>query len=58
MGVDNQAAIIVLRPVLLAGQGDGTENGSEVGGILTTVHREFGGCAHRCAGKPKRREQD
>ena len=32
--------------------------GSEVGGILTAVHREFGGCAHRCAGKPKRRDQD
>ena len=38
----------------------GTENrgGSEVGEILTTAHREFGGCAHRCAGKPKRRDQD
>ena len=38
----------------------GTENrgGSEVEEILTTVHREFGGCTHRCAGKPKRREQD
>ena len=38
----------------------GTENrgGSEVGGILTAVYREFGGCVHRCAGKPKRREQD
>ena len=37
-----------------------TENrdGSEVEEILTTAHREFGGCAHRCAGKPKRREQD
>ena len=38
--------------------GDKTENGSEVGGILTTAHREFGGCTHCCAGKPKRREQD
>ena len=38
----------------------GTENrdGSEVGGILTIAHREFGGCAHRCAGKPKCRDQD
>ena len=38
----------------------GTKNrdGSEVGGILTTAHQEFGGCAHRCAGKPKCREQD
>ena len=38
----------------------GTENrgGSEVEEILTAAHREFGGCAHRCAGKPKRREQD
>ena len=38
----------------------GTENrgGSEVEEILTAVHREFGGCAHRCTGKPKRREQD
>ena len=38
----------------------GTENrgGSEVGEILTAAHREFGGCAHRCAGKPKCREQD
>ena len=38
----------------------GTENrgGSEVGGILTAAYREFGGCAHRCAGKPKRRDQD
>ena len=33
-------------------------DGSEVGEILTTAHREFGGCAHRCAGKPKRRDQD
>ena len=32
--------------------------GSEVGEILTTAHREFGGCAHRCAGKPMRRDQD
>ena len=32
--------------------------GSEVGEILTTAHQEFGGCAHRCAGKPKCREQD
>ena len=38
--------------------GDGTENGSEVRGILTTAHQEFSGCAHRCVGKPKRREQD
>ena len=30
----------------------------EVGGILTTAHREFSGCAHRCVGKPKHREQD
>ena len=30
---------------------------SEVGKILTTAHREFGGCAHHCAGKLKRREQ-
>ena len=22
---------------------------------MTAVHREFGGCTHRCAGKPKRR---
>ena len=38
----------------------GTENrgGSEVEEILTAAHREFGGCAHRCTGKPKRREQD
>ena len=38
----------------------GTENrgGSEVEEILTAAHREFGGCAHCCAGKPKRREQD
>ena len=38
----------------------GTENrgGSEVEEILTAAHREFGGCAHRCAGKPKCREQD
>ena len=38
----------------------GTENrgGSEVKEILTTVYREFGGCAHRCAGKLKHREQD
>ena len=38
----------------------GTENrgGSEVREILTAAHREFGGCAHCCAGKPKRREQD
>ena len=38
----------------------GTENkgDSEVGEILTTAYREFGGCAHHCAGKPKRREQD
>ena len=38
----------------------GTENrgGSEVKEILTTAYREFGGCAHRCMGKPKRREQD
>ena len=38
----------------------GTENrgSSEVGGILTTAHREFSGCAHHCAGKPKRRDQD
>ena len=37
-----------------------TENrdGSEVGEILTAAHREFGGCAHRCTGKLKRREQD
>ena len=33
-------------------------DGSEVGGILTTAHQGFGGCAHRCAGKPKHREQD
>ena len=32
--------------------------GSEVGEILTTVHREFGGCAHRCVGKLKCRGQD
>ena len=38
--------------------GDGTENSSEVGGILTTAHQEFGGCTHRCVGKPKHREQD
>ena len=38
----------------------GTENkgGLEVREILTTVYREFSGCAHRCAGKLKRREQD
>ena len=38
----------------------GTENrgGLEVREILTTVHREFGGCTHCCTGKPKRREQD
>ena len=38
----------------------GTENrdGSEVEEILTTAHREFGGCAHHCVGKPKRRDQD
>ena len=38
----------------------GTENrgGSEVRGILTTAYQEFSGCAHCCAGKPKRREQD
>ena len=38
----------------------GTENrgGSEVGEILTAAHREFGGCAHRCVGKPKHRDQD
>ena len=38
----------------------GTENrgGSEVKEILTAAHQEFGGCAHRCVGKPKRREQD
>ena len=38
----------------------GTENGggSEVEEILTAALREFGGCAHRCVGKPKRREQD
>ena len=38
----------------------GMENrgGSEVKEILTTAYREFGGCAHRCAGKLKRREQD
>ena len=38
----------------------GTENrdGSEVEEILTAVHREFGGCAHHCVGKPKRRDQD
>ena len=37
-----------------------TENrgGSEVEEILTAVHRKFGGCAHRCAGKPKCRGQD
>ena len=33
-------------------------DGSEVGGILTTAHRGFSGCTHRCAGKPKRRDQD
>ena len=32
--------------------------GSEVGKILTAAYQEFGGCAHRCAGKPERREQD
>ena len=31
---------------------------SEVGEILTTAYQEFGGCTHRCAGKPKCREQD
>ena len=38
----------------------GMENrgGSKVREILTTVHREFGGCAHRCTGKLKCREQD
>ena len=38
----------------------GTENrgGSEVEEILTAAHREFGGCAHCCAGKLKRRDQD
>ena len=38
----------------------GTENrgGSEVEEILTAAHREFGGCAQRCAGKPKCRDQD
>ena len=38
----------------------GTENrdGSEVEEILTIVHRGFGGCTHRCAGKPKHREKD
>ena len=38
----------------------GTENrgGSEVEEILTAAHQEFGGCAHRCVRKPKRREQD
>ena len=38
----------------------GTENrdSSEVGEMLTTAHREFSGCAHRCMGKLKRREQD
>ena len=38
--------------------GDRTENISEVRGILTTAHQEFGGCAHCCTGKLKRREQD
>ena len=47
----------VLRPVLLAGRGQNRDN-SEIGEILTTAHREFGGCAHHCAGKPKRRAQD
>ena len=47
----------VLRLVLLAGQGQ-NRDGSEVRKILTTVHREFSDCAHRCAGKPKCREQD
>ena len=32
--------------------------GSEVKEILTAAHREFGGCAHRCTGKPKCRDQD
>ena len=38
----------------------GMENrgGSEVGEILTAAHQKFGGCAHRCVGKLKRREQD
>ena len=38
----------------------GTENrdGLKVEEILTAAHREFSGCAHRCAGKPKRRDQD
>ena len=34
--------------------GDRTENGLEVGKILTAAHRKFSGCA----GKPKCREQD
>ena len=33
-------------------------NGLEVREILTTAHQEFDGCAHCCAGKLKRREQD
>ena len=48
---------VMLQLVLLAGQ-EQNRDGSEVGGILTTAHREFGGCAHCCAGKLKCREQD
>ena len=33
-------------------------DGSEIREILTTVHQDFGGCTHRCAGKLKHREQD
>ena len=46
----------LLRPVLLTGQGQ-NRDGLEVRKILTTAHREFGGCAHCCAGKLKCREQ-
>ena len=66
--IDNQAAILAgERPTSKPGHcydrfssPVGTENrgGSEVGEILTAAHREFGGCVHRCVGKPKRRDQD
>ena len=53
--------VIVLMVGVTTGsprQSGQNRDGSKVGEILTTVHQEFGGCAHHHVGKPKCREQD
>ena len=51
-GIDYSGSVTTGSPCWLGWNRDGLE----VGEILTTVNREFSGCAHHCAGKLKHRE--